>query len=36
METERPCPPWTANLQPSNDDLGNLVLSSYDKHTAGR
>lgn len=35
QETERPCPPWTANLQPSFDDLGNLVLSSSDKRIAG-
>ncbi len=35
MESERPCPKWTANLQPSFDDRGNLVLSSYDKRIAG-
>ena len=35
MESERPCPPWTANLQPSFDGRGNLVLSSYDKRIAG-
>ena len=33
--SERPCPPWTANLQPSFDDRGNLVLSSYDSRVAG-
>ena len=33
--SERPCPPWTANLQPSFDGRGNLVLTSYDRRIAG-
>ena len=31
----RPCPPWTQNLRPSFDDLGNLVLFGSEWRTGG-